>query len=70
MACVRKYLHVGVRYSASQIWKRAWFALTDPYRPEQHYMRGLGPKCRAQGMVRPAKPSNSAAANSVKSMGG
>jgi hypothetical protein len=21
-------------------------ALTDPYRPELHYMRGPGPKCR------------------------
>ena len=23
-------------------------ALTDPYRPELHYMRGPGPKCRAK----------------------
>jgi hypothetical protein len=35
------------------IWRRArvlWRALmstvSDPYRPEQHYMRGPGPKCR------------------------
>jgi len=32
--------------------QRAWRALRrsvrEPYRPEQHYMRGPGPKCRAK----------------------
>jgi hypothetical protein len=39
--------------TARPIWRRArvaWRALaaavSDPYRPEQHYMRGPGPKCR------------------------
>jgi len=26
--------------------RRALRALLDPYRPERHYMRGPGPKCR------------------------
>ena len=31
-------------------------ALTDPYRPELHYMRGPGPKCRAKWQAsNPAK---------------
>jgi hypothetical protein len=29
--------------------------LCDPYRPEQHYMRGPGPKYRAQDIERNAK---------------
>jgi hypothetical protein len=33
---------------ASRIWDRIWRALRDPYRPEQHYMRGPGPKNRAK----------------------
>ena len=39
--------------TSGAIWRRAcalwrtWIALlTDPYRPEQHYMRGPGPKSR------------------------
>jgi hypothetical protein len=35
------------------IWRRARallralvLAVTDPYRPERHYMRGPGPRCR------------------------
>lgn len=27
-------------------WHREWARLFDPYRPELHYMRGPGPKCR------------------------
>jgi hypothetical protein len=40
------------------IWQRArvlartlMLAVTDPYRPERHYMRGPGPKCRAREFV-------------------
>ena len=33
---------------ASEIWEKIWLALYDPYRPEQHYMRGPGPKNRAK----------------------
>jgi len=29
-----------------QIWLRVWKWFSDPYRPEQHYMRGPGPKWR------------------------
>ena len=27
-------------------WRRLVSAMSDPYRPERHYMRGPGPKCR------------------------
>lgn len=27
-------------------WHRHGVRLSDPYRPERHYMRGPGPKCR------------------------
>ena len=27
-------------------WHRQTSRLSDPYRPERHYMRGPGPKCR------------------------
>ncbi|MGA8587742.1 MAG: hypothetical protein WB803_00415 [Pseudolabrys sp.] len=41
--------HIGKHLQyASQIWKQIWRALYDPYRPEQHYMRGPGPKNRAK----------------------
>lgn len=29
-------------------WRGIVRELTDPYRPELHYMRGPGPKCRAR----------------------
>ena len=42
--------------ATSRIWQRAWRALTrsvrEHYRPEQHYMRGPGPKYRAKGHER------------------
>jgi hypothetical protein len=51
------------------MWERAWHALTkpvlDPYRPEQHYMRGPGPKYRARGIERGAKMSGAAVTTSV-----
>lgn len=28
--------------------------VVDPYRPEKHYMRGPGPKCRSRGSYPPA----------------
>lgn len=44
---------------ASRLWRRAWQALKEPmrrrYRPEQHQMRGPGPKFRAKVISRPAK---------------
>ena len=46
--------HIGKHLQyASQIWKQIWRALYDPYRPEQHYMRGLGPKNRAKASNQP-----------------
>jgi hypothetical protein len=33
---------------ASRVWERIRRALRDPYRPEQHYMRGPGPKNRVK----------------------
>jgi hypothetical protein len=43
MVRIRKHLAY-----ASQVWERIWRALCDPYRPEQHYMRGPGPKNRTK----------------------
>jgi hypothetical protein len=33
---------------------RLFRSIIDPYRPEQHYMRGPGPKWRAKHMAAPA----------------
>ena len=33
-------------HAAAQRWQREIVRLFDPYRPECHYMRGPGPKCR------------------------
>jgi hypothetical protein len=44
MTRIRKHLQCA----ASQVWEQIWVALCDPYRPEQHYMRGPGPKYRAK----------------------
>ena len=35
-----------VLHAGSQRWRREMVRLLDPYRPERHYMRGPGPKCR------------------------
>ena len=32
--------------AAARCWRRDMVRLFDPYRPELHYMRGPGPKCR------------------------
>jgi len=34
--------------ATSNMLERIWHVLCDPYRPEQHYMRGPGPKYRAK----------------------
>jgi hypothetical protein len=40
--------------AASKVWQHVRRELIDPlcdpYRPEQHYMRGPGPKCRAKAL--------------------
>ena len=40
---------------ASQIWEKIWLALYDPYRPEQHYMRGPRPKKSGQSIERKSR---------------
>jgi hypothetical protein len=35
-----------ILHPAAQRWQRQVARLFDPYRPERHYMRGPGPKCR------------------------
>jgi hypothetical protein len=37
---------VTALHAAAQRWQREMARLFDPYRPECHYMRGPGPKCR------------------------
>jgi hypothetical protein len=32
----------------AEIWQELKNAVSDPYRPERHYMRGPGPKWRAR----------------------
>ena len=34
--------------SLSGAWRDLRIAVSDPYRPERHYMRGAGPKARAK----------------------
>jgi hypothetical protein len=33
-------------HAVAQRWQKQMALLFDPYRPECHYMRGPGPKCR------------------------
>jgi len=53
MTRTKKTLYIYMRCAISRIRERAQRALTslghEPYRPEQHYMRGPGPKHRAEG---------------------
>jgi len=44
---------ISACWTTGVIWRRAcglvgalMLALTDPYQPERHYMRGPGPRCR------------------------
>lgn len=39
-------------------WKQFFAAAFLPYRPEQHYMRGPGPACRAKAQYRTSTPSS------------
>ena len=38
----------GLLQEIRQFWQTFFVAAFDPYRPEQHYMRGPGPACRAK----------------------
>jgi hypothetical protein len=41
----------GILYEIRQFWQLFFVAAFDPYRPEQHYMRGPGPACRAKAPI-------------------
>jgi hypothetical protein len=43
--------------AASRPWRLLTTSLFDPYRPELHYMRGPGPKCRER-LARGTRPLN------------
>ena len=57
MAMIRLREHPRMRMlcAASELWLRIRRdlveSLYDPYRPERHYMRGPGPKCRAKALL-------------------
>lgn len=38
----------GLLHEIREFWQTFFVAAFDPYRPEQHYMRGPGPACRAR----------------------
>lgn len=40
--------HPGFLQEIRQFWQLFFVAAFDPYRPEQHYMRGPGPACQAK----------------------
>jgi hypothetical protein len=46
MASKRKTPSIGK--AVADLWRTVTFELFDAYRPEQHYMRGPGPKWRAK----------------------
>jgi len=41
----------GLIKEIRDFWRQFIVAAFDPYRPEQHYMRGPGPACRAKNRV-------------------
>jgi hypothetical protein len=38
----------GLLAEIREFWQQFFVRAFDPYRPEQHYMRGPGPACRAK----------------------
>lgn len=48
----------GILHEVREFWQLFFVAAFDPYRPEQHYMRGPGPACRAKAPASDA-PSSS-----------
>jgi hypothetical protein len=47
---------IGILREIRQFWQMFFVAAFDPYRPEQHYMRGPGPACQAKASAPPASP--------------
>jgi hypothetical protein len=60
MIHIKENPQLSMLYAASKVWQHVRRELTDalcnPYRPERHYMRGPGPKCRAKALSVAAKP--------------
>ncbi len=41
----------GLLADIGAFWRQFFARTFDPYRPEQHYMRGPGPACRAKQLA-------------------
>ena len=56
---------------AKTVWelRRTYGKAFDAYRPELHYMRGPGPKCRAKRFGATVAPASPAAANARPALG-
>jgi hypothetical protein len=53
---IRTQRSVRVRYRAIiKLWHGQFRRLLHPYRPEFHYMRGPGPKCREKQTKHPTR---------------
>ena len=46
LGATRSSVHINLFRILARRWQRHATHLSDPYRPERHYMRGPGPKCR------------------------
>ncbi|MET0967632.1 MAG: hypothetical protein ABWY18_00395 [Tardiphaga sp.] len=51
----------GFFHEMREFWQTFFVAAFDPYRPEQHYMRGPGPACQAKSTA--DTPSGTAASH-------
>jgi hypothetical protein len=49
---VLSFAVTGVRTVIGNCWQAVISTFADPYRPEVHYMRGPGPKCRKLASMR------------------
>jgi hypothetical protein len=49
----KKVSEIGRSHGLAEF-SRLFRSMIDPYRPEQHYMRGPGPKWRAKHIAAPA----------------
>jgi hypothetical protein len=49
----------GLIFEIRTFWQQFFAAAFLPYRPEQHYMRGPGPACRAKAQYRTSLPPSS-----------
>jgi hypothetical protein len=54
MISIRENLHLRMLCAAAKVWqhmrRELMQSLSDPYRPERHYMRGPGPRYRAKAL--------------------